>query len=493
MQPMPVYRSLQIKQWEQRWFEQGNSSFGLMQQAAWAIAQKIFDKINHLNQSFPISQVIVWCGSGNNGGDGYLSAVYLQRLLMRIDVFILATKPPSTPDCQKAAAYAQAHKLKTIDNFDQNHINTVHIDAMFGNGLNQPLQDVDYRWVEQFNQTAGFKIAIDLPSGLHPDTGMPMPICTICDMTISIMGYKIGLFSGQAKSYVGQLVNQALIPPDDKLHPIATIRNSFPKLPKRHGAGSHQHKGNFGSVLVIGGHAMMGGAAILSGTSAIAVGAGRVTVMCHKNHHAALLSLSPNLMLADIDQFNIDQLSGMDTVCFGMGLGRDEWSKDRFEHIFNALIKTNAQKNIILDADALWHLSNKKVTLPNHWIATPHHAEAARLLNVTPNQVESDRLNALFELAGRYGGRWVLKGANSLSLESENVYICTLGNAGMATAGMGDVLSGMIAGIIAQNHNAPLSTIVALHAHCGDILAADSVSVDVIQMAKTAAKILASS
>lgn len=481
-----VYLSSQIKNWEKRWFDQGNSSFGLMQQAAWSACQYLIPILKDKHS------IAIWCGAGNNGGDGYLLASYLKNTFKHHEILVIQAHTPTSPDCQKACQYAQNQGVAISNQVQKARGFRVHIDALFGNGFNKPLDQKNLNLINYFNQLDGLKIALDLPSGLHPDTGIALPACTSCDMTISLMAYKFGLFGGYAKSHVGKLINLELIPTDDQLTAAATIKNNPPKLSNRQGKDSHLHKGDFGSVMVIGGHANMGGATILSGAAAIATGSGRVTIMSHKNHHQAILSRLPNLMLADIENVDINTLSLMDAVCFGMGLGRDLWAKDRFEQVFGSLLEVAKEKPVILDADALWHLANQeyKSKLPDLWIGTPHQAEAARLLGVGVEKVEADRLGSIHRLHQTYGGRWVLKGANSLSLENQQVSICTLGNSGMATAGMGDVLAGLLAGVLAQAPHTSIGEVVALHARCGDILTTKSLQADVNQLPKIATKLL---
>lgn len=475
--PIPVYTAQAVKDWESRWFAAGNSSYGLMQQAALMMA-------NHLLGQLPPSRVCIWCGNGNNGGDGYLLAVYLSR---HHTVHIYQIAPPASADALRAC---QAAIDAGISITDAPVVADVHIDAVFGNGLDRPLTGEMLAIVDDYNAHTGYKIAIDIPTGLHPDTGLPLPACMRADMTLCLMGYKVGLLTGCAKSHVGKLICLPLIPADDALITTAHIDNTLPTLPTRDGSRSHQHKGDYGSVMVIGGHPTMGGAVIMSAETAISVGAGRVTISTHPNHHPAIIARKPNLMVHDIDQMDEARPEHMTAICIGMGLGRDKWSLV----VCDAYRQKLAQLSIpiIIDADALWCLAHCSDThLPANVIATPHHAEAARLLDIHADEVEADRIGAIRALQARYGGQWVLKGANTLTIDMHGVIrICTLGNAAMATAGMGDVLSGMMAGILAQAPDTPIHQIVALHAHCGDVLSADGIVVDVNQMGRIASQTL---
>ena len=469
-----VYHSQSIQAWEQRWFAQQNSSLGLMQQAAWTISQQLIEPFNKNK----IQKIAIWCGQGNNAGDGYYIAAFLKQHGFHITVY--AAELGQSLDLKQAVQYALLNRvdIQSIDyllseNANHQEIPTFdcHIDALFGIGLNRML---DQKWqsiIHLFNSQIGLKIAIDIPSGLHANTGQALPSAIQADQTFTILGYKAGLFTGQGKEYVGKLHLVSLIPIDAELKPLAYLSSEKIVLPKRQAFG---HKGSYGHVLVVGGHADMGGAVIMSAEAAFHAGAGKVSVVCHAKHHQAILARSPNIMVRDInalDQESIQHLlTQIDAVCFGMGLGRDEWAEHVYLEWFN-LLNQNSHLEVVLDADGLWFLAKHPQKLNPHVYATPHSGEAATLLGCKPADVEQDRIAVIQQLQQKYAGQWVLKGAGSLILEDE-LFICTQGNAGMGTGGMGDVLAGMIASLKAQFHEqVALHEIVSLHAQAGDLLA----------------------
>ena len=469
-----VYHSQSIQAWEQRWFAQQNSSLGLMQQAAWTISQQLIEPFNKNK----IQKIAIWCGQGNNAGDGYYIAAFLKQHGFHITVY--AAELGQSLDLKQAVQYALLNRvdIQSIDyllseNANHQEIPTFdcHIDALFGIGLNRML---DQKWqsiIQLFNSQIGLKIAIDIPSGLHANTGQALPCAIQADQTFTILGYKAGLFTGQGKEYVGKLHLVSLIPIDAELKPLAYLSSEKIVLPKRQAFG---HTGSYGHVLVVGGHADMGGAVIMSAEAAFHAGAGKVSVVCHAKHHQAILARSPNIMVRDInalDEKTIQHLlTQIDAVCFGMGLGRDEWAEHVYLEWFN-LLNQNSHLEVVLDADGLWFLAKHPQKLNTHVYATPHSGEAATLLGCKPADVEQDRIVAIHNLQQKYAGQWVLKGAGSLILEDE-LFICTQGNAGMGTGGMGDVLAGMIASLKAQFHEqVALHEIVSLHAQAGDLLA----------------------
>ena len=469
-----VYHSQSIQAWEQRWFAQQNSSLGLMQQAAWTISQQLIEPFNKNK----IQKIAIWCGQGNNAGDGYYIAAFLKQHGFHITVY--AAELGQSLDLKQAVQYALLNRvdIQSIDyllseNANHQEIPTFdcHIDALFGIGLNRMLNQKWQSIIHLFNSQIGLKIAIDIPSGLHANTGQALPCAIQADQTFTILGYKAGLFTGQGKEYVGKLHLVSLIPIDAELKPLAYLSSEKIVLPKRQAFG---HKGSYGHVLVVGGHADMGGAVIMSAEAAFHAGAGKVSVVCHAKHHQAILARSPNIMVRDInalDEKTIQHLlTQIDAVCFGMGLGRDEWAEHVYLEWFN-LLNQSSHLEVVLDADGLWFLAKHPQKLNTHVYATPHSGEAATLLGCKPADVEQDRIAVIQQLQQKYAGQWVLKGAGSLILEDE-LFICTQGNAGMGTGGMGDVLAGMIASLKAQFHEqVALHEIVSLHAQAGDLLA----------------------
>ncbi|MCH7383494.1 NAD(P)H-hydrate dehydratase [Acinetobacter dispersus] len=473
-----VYHSQSIQAWEQRWFAQQNSSLGLMQQAAWAISQHLIEQFKQSK----IRKIAVWCGQGNNAGDGYYIAAFLKQQGFCITVY--ATELSQSVDLKQAVDYAQSNQvnIQSVDYLlSENAVHQelptfdCHIDALFGIGLNRML---DPNWqdiIQLLNAQTGLKVSIDIPSGLNANTGQALPCAVQADQTFTILAYKAGLFTGQGKEYVGKLHLLSLIPVDQELKALAYLSPEKIVLPKRQAFG---HKGSYGHVLVVGGHADMGGAVIMSAEAAFHAGAGKVSVICHAKHHQAILARAPNIMVRDInslDQEDIERLlKQVDAVCFGMGLGRDQWAEHIYQQWF-ALLNQNSHLEVVLDADGLWFLAKYPQQLNNHLYATPHSGEAATLLGCTAADIEQDRITAIQQLQQKYAGQWVLKGAGSLILE-EQLFICRHGNAGMGTGGMGDVLAGMIASLKGQLHEQiALHEIVSLHALAGDLLAEDGV------------------
>lgn len=245
-----VYHSRDLQAWEQRWFQQQNSSYGLMQQVAWGISQRLITLFSQQK----IKKIAVCCGQGNNAGDGYLVAKYLKQAGFSVDIY--AVELGNSKDLASAVQEAQQAGLQPYSHFDFQSECEVYIDALFGIGLNRQL---DFDWqnvIQTINQQTGLKISIDIPSGLDANTGQPLPVAIKADYTFTGLGLKAGLFTGQGKEYAGKIELISAIPTDTELQPIACLSSHQIQLPKREAFG---HKGSYGHVLVVGGHADMGG------------------------------------------------------------------------------------------------------------------------------------------------------------------------------------------------------------------------------------------
>ncbi len=536
--PIALYNSKQLYAMEQAWFAEGHDSFGLMKQAAWQMAQYIaalyeqkmlnthaLANVKFYRRPTYKPRASIWVGRGNNGGDGWMIAYYLQQMGWPVEVVTVGfdshhfaindtTQHPNEKkvlsDAQKALQIALStncsyQRFEDSDYNDNEKVGKqrqadVYIDALFGIGLNRAPTGIYRQAICAFNAAAqddnALTIAVDIPSGLVASTGQVFDhIAVQADATLCLIARKFGLHSKDGMDYCGEVIDIPLIPyqvGNKAFEPVATLTTTAHHLSPRR---QNSYKGSYGHVLVIGGNRIdgsqgMGGAAILSASSAMATGAGKITVACHEAFHGALLTSLPDAMTINLhDTGGVKALiTDASVIAIGMGLGRDEKAKVVFITYVEAAIAED--KPIIIDADGLYHLASlrrdehqlvaqlKAHSVKNQVCFTPHSGEAARLLNKEVSEVEADRLLAIKQCAERYGGDWVLKGAGSLVLkqdqEGNRVYVCGVGNAGMASAGMGDVLSGVIAGLLAQQdlkeEARSLHQAALLHGLAGDCL-----------------------
>jgi hydroxyethylthiazole kinase-like uncharacterized protein yjeF len=423
----------------------------------------------------------IYCGSGNNAGDGYVVAALATEAGLDVEIAALGDPDSLRGDAAEARAMAVARNVP-IANWQQDARRSgdcdLIVDALFGTGLTRPLEGRYAAAVAEINDSGRPVLALDCPSGLDSDTGLPRGSAVRASVTITFVGLKQGFFLGHAPDYCGALEFSDLdIPPgvtDDAAVSLERITESVlrPLLDPRLRSA---HKGMNGNVLFVGGAPGTSGAIRLAAEAGLRAGAGLVHVATHPDSVAAVMAGRPEIMCRGVeDPGEISAwLAAADTVVLGPGLGRTEWSRG----LFNALIA--APLPIVLDADALNLLSEQPMERDN-WLLTPHPGEAGRLLGRAADDIQADRLASVRALALRYGATVILKGACSLigeAIDNEEVAVgvCDRGNPGMATAGMGDVLSGVAGALIAQTGQLPAAAraAVLVHALAGDDAARD--------------------
>lgn len=462
---LPVYTIEQIRELDRIAIqEQGIPGYELMQRAANALFAAIRE---HYPQT---RSLCIVCGAGNNAGDGYVLARLAREA--RWVVWVLAVSAPNQLQNDAQTAYqdylaaggqveAFTGKLPSAD---------LAVDALFGTGLTRPLHAEFAAAVEAMNAYPKPIIAVDIPSGLNGNTGQALGLAVKATLTVTFIGLKQGLLSGQARDYVGNLVLADLRLPSIILQTVATQTYTLSAsllaqlLPKRSRCA---HKGKFGHVLLIGGQMGMAGAIRLAGEAALRTGSGLVTVGTDPSHAAWLNLTRPELMVTALQTNDLDPLlAGKTVVGLGPGLGQTALA----QVIWANTLKTALP--LVLDADALNLLAQTPQQRSN-WILTPHPAEAARLLGCSTQEVEQDRFAAVRALQQQYGGVIVLKGAGSLIASDQHIAICLAGNPGMSTAGMGDVLTGIITSLVGQGLSLweAAGAGVLIHALAGDATA----------------------
>jgi NAD(P)H-hydrate epimerase len=264
------------------------------------------------------------------------------------------------------------------------------------------------------------------------------------EATMTFIGLKCGLFTGEAADYCGQIVLADLNVPKTvfaTVKPSAKLLKKTALLPRSRCA----HKGKFGHVLLIGGNLGYSGAIRLAGEAALRSGAGLVSIASRAAHISLLNIGRPELMCHAVEEASelIPLLAKAGVVVIGPGLGKDDWAESLFETVLAC------GKPLVVDADGLNLLAQKPLKRQN-WVLTPHPGEAARLLACRTDDIAADRYAAVAALQQDYGGVCLLKGAGSLIADGEDIYVSTTGNPGMASGGMGDVLSGIVGSLLAQ-------------------------------------------
>ncbi|TDX99282.1 NAD(P)H-hydrate dehydratase [Thiohalophilus thiocyanatoxydans] len=394
-------------------------------------------------------RITVVCGTGNNGGDGYVVARLAHADGRQVRVLQVGESDKLGGD-----ALAALQRLQGIEVFPEPFASQpleetdLLVDALLGTGVRGEVNEPYATAIDWLNGSGKPILALDVPSGLDANTGQAGGRAVRAEETITFIGLKIGLLTADAPDHVGQLAFNSLNLPDTvraRVSPVAQ-RLEFAELvrhlPRR---PRNSHKGLYGHVLILGGEQGMNGAARLAGEAALRAGAGRVSIATRAAHAATLNHGRPELMCHGVEESQalqalIDQAT---VVAVGPGLGQGEWGR----MIWQALAACDTPQ--VVDADAL-NLLAENPRQGGQRILTPHPGEAARLLNLTPAEVQADRLAAVRRLQAQYGGVVVLKGAGTLVSAGTGNSLCTAGNPGMSSAGMGDVLTGVIAALLAQ-------------------------------------------
>jgi len=466
--------------------ESGIAGYELMSRAGRAV-------VEDARKQFPgAGNWLVICGGGNNGGDGYVVARLADAAGIKVTVCSLVDAEQLKGDAALAYADWQATGGQLLEwPLSDGRSHDLAVDALLGTGIDRKVEGRFQQAITFLNQLHCPIYAIDIPSGLNADSGVVMGSAVRAQNTMTFVGRKRGMYTADGPDYCGHISFDDLAIPASAAGGFAESSGELLSLDALTGLLSprphNSHKGSFGHIFAVGGQKGMSGAIRLCGEAALRSGAGRVTLATDPAHAALINMTRPELMVKAIggsDDLR-SVLSGAGVIATGPGLGQSDWS----ESLLNTCLETEAK--LVLDADALNLLarrSHENTVVGENWVLTPHPAEAARLLECKVSEIQQDRVLSATTLAQLYGASVVLKGCGTVVADSSGRYaICPLGNPGMATAGSGDVLTGIIAALLGQGlscFDAAKAGVLA-HAAAGDI-AADEVG----QMAMIAGDII---
>ena len=448
----------------------------------------------------PRARVALVCGRGNNGGDGHVIARHLLARGHHPEVFLLAS-----PDDVQGDAAVNLRALRALDiplhllhgeAFDralERLIGApwdVYVDALLGTGLHSPVRDRAAQLIDALNQTTARVVAVDLPSGLSADTGQPLGVAIQATLTVTFGHLKPGLVLYPGRALAGDVEVVDLGFPPSALDAVApqgralTLDDARARLPPR---DPTLHKGRCGKVVAVGGAPGKAGAVILSGAAALEMGAGLVTVGLHPDllsapAQARLALMSAPLLPHDLDALDpptrarlLDAAQAADVIAVGPGLGLQPGALA----VLSTLL--DAERPLVLDADALNLLAQHPDAMraldarAHPTVITPHPGEMARLTDSAAADVQRDRLHVARRFARDHGVITVLKSASTVVAHPDGRYaINTTGNPGMATAGAGDVLTGVVAALLGQGLDPwdAACAAVCLHGAAGDEAAA---------------------
>lgn len=449
--------------------EIGVPSMVLMERAALEVVRCMEE------EQLDFRKVLVICGSGNNGGDGYAIARLLHLKGHDVTIFFAGNSQKRSEENAQQAKIAAHYEIPVITNLGTEEYSVI-IDALFGTGLKREVTGHYREVLCSVNQMAGKKVAVDLPSGIHDTTGARMGIAFCADLTVAIAFPKRGLFLQEGNVCAGKILTGD-IGISSETFSEGTVTFGYEKqdlflgFPKRK---KNSHKGSYGKVLMIAGSKGMSGAAYLSAKAAYAVGAGLVQIYTHEENRVILQQLLPEAIITTYDTFDSEQLEKLiqwaDLIGIGCGLGKS----DTAERVMQYTLE-RALVPCVVDADGINILSKHMewIEVTNALIVlTPHMKEMSRMLQCSVKELIEQRMEKLHAFVERYKVVCVLKDARTLvAKEHQNTYLNLSGNAAMAKAGSGDVLAGVIVGILAQQCEPYTSAClgVFLHGLAGDM------------------------
>lgn len=471
-----ILNSEQAKNVDAKIIELGTDGFELMQRAASAAMQAIFIRCPHSNN------FSIFCGSGNNGGDGLVLAYLLKKagkkvrcILVGGNKFVGEAKE-AWELVENELDFVQLQNWQALENSGEE----VLVDALFGIGLNKKPTGAYAQAIEKINESKWTVCALDLPSGINSQNGEIYEDSVKADLTICFLALKKGLLSTAAKNITGRIYLADLGFKAENFLDIsasASLRdkvylacaNSL-KLTER---SDLAHKGNNGKLLIIGGDVGTAGAVGLCAQAALRSGAGLVKVLTPKENANWLLARSPELVLSHTNSKTeiLDLLTECDALVIGTGLGQKEWGRNLLQ-----IVVENYKGICVADADALNILSEGNIKLNSDFYKnlciTPHPKEAGRLLKTSVEKIEENRFLSCEKLL-QFSAYGILKGADSLIYSKQKIYFSNFGNGGMATAGMGDLLAGIIGALLAQGFSIEKASLVGAlsHAKSGDAAA----------------------
>lgn len=449
--------------------EIGVPSMVLMERAALEVVRCMEE------EQLDFRKVLVICGSGNNGGDGYAIARLLHLKGHDVTIFFAGNSQKRSEENAQQAKIAAHYEIPVITNLGTEEYSVI-IDALFGTGLKREVTGHYREVLCSVNQMAGKKVAVDLPSGIHDTTGARMGIAFCADLTVAIAFPKRGLFLQEGNVCAGKILTGD-IGISSETFSEGTVTFGYEKqdlflgFPKRK---KNSHKGSYGKVLMIAGSKGMSGAAYLSAKAAYAVGAGLVQIYTHEENRVILQQLLPEAIITTYDTFDSEQLEKLiqwaDLIGIGCGLGKS----DTVERVMQYTLK-RALVPCVVDADGINILSKHMEWIEETnalIVLTPHMKEMSRMLQCSVKELIEQRMEKLHAFVERYKVVCVLKDARTLvAKEHQNTYLNLSGNAAMAKAGSGDVLAGVIVGILAQQCEPYTSAClgVFLHGLAGDM------------------------
>ena len=462
--------------------ELGIPSIVLMENAAFKVARDIDGAVKN---------IIIVCGTGNNGGDGFAVARQLYKKGKNINVFVIGNEEKMSSDCQVNYNIVKNMGLKIINIKDSNGISFLKeaalqseliVDAIFGTGLNRKVEGLFSEVISQINYSKNYVVAIDVPSGLNSDNGLVMENCVKANKTISFEAYKTGFLQYGNDLYTGEIVVEDIGIPEFVLEKFCDnsfmldeniIKNGILKRDK------YSHKGDYGKVMIFAGSKGYSGAAYISTEAAVKTGSGLVTLCTHKEIQNVLSEKLVEAMTVSYDEDKKinEVIEKSSVIAIGPGMGNNSFTLDMLKKVIST-----SEVPIVIDADGInvlkdniSLLTNKKVPI----VLTPHLGEMSRITNISIEAIENNRVEIAQNFARKFDVIVLLKGYHTVITDGKYTAINSTGNSAMASGGMGDCLTGMIASFIGQHYHPLKAACMAayIHGYCGETLSKNMFSV----------------
>ena len=492
---MFAYTATASRDLDQAAQDAGTSGFELMRRAG----QAVFDEVS---SRYPQAHaLLVFAGKGNNGGDAYVVAGLAALAGWQVRLWQIVGHPEQlSGEAAAAAKFAlscgvipdQTDPVAQLQQVRDSDGNCLVIDGLFGTGLSRAPASAVANLMTSINESAARVVALDVPSGLNGTSGATPGVAIRAALTLTFIGMKLGLLTGRGPDLAGERVLVPLGVSERTRQRVAGVQVFDAPVTRLAPRQPSAYKNQFGHLLVVGGDQGSGGAIILAAEAALRSGAGLVSVATRLHNVTPLLVRRPELMACGVEgAADLRPLLSRATLfVVGPGMGQGAWGEQLLQLVFQHVRASRERQPhpmpLVLDADAL-NLVASGMTPPRGCVMTPHPGEAARLLGCSVQDVAADRVAAVLAIAQRYGAFVVLKGVGSLvaappdqaheeatAVPATLMGVCALGNPGMASAGMGDVLSGIVGGLIAQEgiDGTSVARAVQVHAAAGDRAAA---------------------
>lgn len=450
-------------------------SFTLMERAAESCVKVMTDK------SIDLSRVLIVCGSGNNGGDGFVIGRILKLMGYQVTVFLAGNPEHLSEEC--------AFQIEKFENcggwicneYPQGEYSII-VDALFGVGLSRKIEGKYAAVIDKMNEAEGAKFAVDIPSGISADTGCILGTAFRADITVTFQAEKRGLLLYPGQEYSGEVlragigINGQVWEEDVRTAYTYDSEDYWKLLPDRK---EDSNKGTYGRLLIIAGSKGMSGAAYLNAKAAYRAGAGLVRIYTHKSNRTILQTLLPEAIVTTYKKYEEEEvlklLDWADAVCIGSGTGINETAGKILETVLREV-----HVPCVIDADGINLLAEypeyQKLLKERSFVLTPHMKEMSRLLKCSVEEIKINRFKVLETYTNKQGVVCVLKDSRTLvSGKGKRTYVNLSGNSALAKGGSGDVLAGLIAGLTVQGLSSYEGAVlgVYIHGRCGDLAKED--------------------